>query len=1406
MPNSTNSGQHLAPDENQNYVHEYTTHETYQDVAARNTDADFDQYYEKPTVPQKKPFYKNKKYWIICSIITVIVVVVVILLVLFVAFPKIAQHTMNQSRIEVNAAQITFEPPSDSSLQPIANADPNSTFYMHMVTDLKNTGPFSANIQFNDDVQVLFNNTVLGTITLPDTHISGGHGSIDTVTLFKIADVAAFSSFSKYMLANEKFTWTLDGKARITALSRTAEVSMKKDITLEGMNGFPQVRINSFQLPGDAPTGGILLELGTVLTSPSTIGVQLGHIEMDVSYDGIDLGIVKADNVILQKGDNDIVLKGTLKSQANDPVAQEKVGKLFSNYIAGLISNTTATGVSAAPNGKDPITWLSEGLRSVVLHVALGADKPLKIMNSVNMGYLDLAFQSNTPYSPSLRAPAVTAGYSMPFGFALNITEVTQNITLGLNKSGTFEPFAVLNVPYVPSTSDQSSGKLQFAIPQGSIAGIPGKESTFNEYTFGLTSSGNYTFVVAGNATTKVNTTIGPLVLSGINFELPTSIHGLEFLNSSATVINSLDVTGGQSDYLELAINVTMNNPSDFSITTGDAAFDMIADSTQLGKVILRNLTLNRGANTVLAAAQFDPKSSQTGQSLLSNFVMGQDNKVEIQGNANSTSIVSLAEGLSAISLTSQLPGLKVALIQGSSLVVPPNAANDGMVNVKVSIANPFSAGMTITKVTSAVTYNGMPVGNIDQDISNNPIVIPGKSTVQSGDLSMQMNVEPGAVALLLRTLAVNANLNTRPLDALLTVGGFSIDGQEQVSADPELFNGFNISSFVMDAMKILKVDLTLASALKIGQYDNTLTFSQSAVQTSTDSTVTSLIPIVGQKIVQQIVDASVLAFDSIIMSEPTESSFKVQMKGSITKTGPMAASISFPTPLTVSWQGKVLGHVSMPTIEAKPGSGATFDVNGEFSIADSGIMTAFATYMINNGNFEWEITSDDVSVNALGFTFGKIKMHKFVTLSGANGFKDAVKINKFDLPRNNANNNGIVITVDSVISNPSQVGFNFASVAFDSYYKDIRLGPLSSVGAAVFPPKGSSGMNMEGELVKQDSEKGLAAVTEVFMNYLSEKDSILTVKGVSASGPNGPVSWLSTAFKTLKIQNVVLPRPTTKPNLITSVNMNDLQMDFTKNPFAAPAGSKDVVAKINSPFAFPLGISSMNMKVDATSEGQKVANLDVPTVPATSTPDNIVHAGFSDVPFKVYSGAEATFTKFVGGLTLLPKVGFGLAGVVNSVANTAVGPIHLNNIPFNVETSLNGFSGFGGTSEILSLKVVGGYPTYIAVELVIALNNPSNITITTNDLTFDVVMDATGSSIGSVTLPKPTILPGRNEMKANMKMTGTDLLSLSRALTNYLTGQTTALTVKGTEKSTDIIPLQPGLSRSNATCWFNIS
>ncbi|CAM0140292.1 hypothetical protein VKS41_005895 [Umbelopsis sp. WA50703] len=1340
---------------------------------------------------------RRRKYWYLCVPTTIVIVVLVVVLILFVAFPKIAQNTINGSSISVDSASISFENTNGGSVTKRDTPNANSTFILSMNSSLSHTGIFSATIKF-DTISVYYNSNnsdiLLGTMDLPSTSVSGGHGSLSAKSQFVISNQQDFGNFAKYMLAADSFDWILKGSASITALGRTANVDLDKTITMQGMKGFPNVTITSFNLPYDDPAGGIHMTLGTVLVNPSPIGVQLGTIQMNVGYQGVHLGLVEATNVNLVKGPNTLNLVGRMVPLTN-PNDLNLAGQLFSNYLAGIPSNTTASGVSAAPDGVHPITWLSEGLESVQLDVSLAPNSALKIITGVTMGNLDLVFTNATAYSPSTSAPNVTANFVMPFGFSLNITEVTQNITLGTNATG---PIASLNSGYVQSHSNQSLGLMTFALNNAPLTVLPGKEADFNDFNANLTRMGLFNFTVAGNASIAAGTPIGTVRLTNIPFNTTTSLTGLQNLNTSQTVINSIDVTGGTASGLNLAISVGMNNPSNLQIATGDVTFQMTTGQTLLGLVTLPNLNLTRGANTVQATGSFDPKSSTDGQNLLTTFVEGKQNTVGINGFNGTTPIMSLQEGLEGIILSSVMPGLNSTIVQKASLAILDTTVANNIANTVVTVANPFTAGMTITHVTSAVTYAGMPVGNIDQDLGSNPIVIGGHSTANSAPIDITMNLEPAAVALLLRSNAVSAGLNVQPLDALLTMGGFDIQGQEQISPSSSIFNGFNIVNFVTQALANLHVDLQLLSTIVIGQYTDDLAFVQSNVACTTDSSISKLIPIVGQPLVQSIIDASQLSFDSVVLSSPTDSNFQVQMNGKITGTGPFSATISFPTPLSVAWEGRTLGTVSMANIVTQPDVGATFSVSGTFTITDQTAMGDFSGYMLNNNNFGWAITGSGVSVTALGYTFTGLTMSKTVELSGMQGLKNDITIQSFNLPANSPNG-GIELDVVTNIKNPSNVGVDLSGVGFESYYQSVDLGPLASVGGANFPPQGQSAVSMSGRLVPQSSSDGLNAIQTIFTNYLSGKDTPLTVKGSSASGPSGQVGWLTSAFKTLTIDNVLLPGAKGNITLIPSITLKQLSLDFTKGAYDPVSSSNDIEATLQSPFGFPLDVTSLSQTLSLKAGGVVLANLNIPSSPATTT-GNIVKTGYTNVPFQVPSDSHEAFNQFVKALTLTGENTFELTGTAQAKTGTAVGSIDLGDIAFDVQTSMMGFNNFGGVVTTNSISIVGATASYVDTKLSVTLNNPSPISITVGDVTLRVMYQ--GYDIGPAIITNLIAVPGANTYDADFQLTPTadsaQQIVIASVLSGYLMQQSFDFQVVGNTASTSVESLQEGFAGLN--------
>ncbi|KAG2175944.1 hypothetical protein INT44_000422 [Umbelopsis vinacea] len=1354
-----------------------------------------EEYYEKP--PQKKRFYRQKKYWIICGIISTIVTLVVILLIIFVFFPMIAQLIINKSNISVNSANIAFTPPTDGtevvkrqeSAPFMANG--NNTFYMKMDATLGNTGPFPADLAFTSPIAISYNNTELGRVHLPGAHVSGGHGSLISESLFNITNLDAFTAFTKDMLALDKFKWNLKGSATIKALSRTANVNLDKDVEIPGMGGFPKVKITSFALPGDDPAGGIQVSLGTTLTNPSSIGVYLGTIQLAIGYQGVYLGPVQASNVNLTSGDNNITLNGRLVPQT-DPNNLNVVSDLFTRYIAGEISNTTATGVAAMPDGVNSISWLSEGFKTVQLNVGLAATEKLQLIHGVSLGDLDLVFTDQTAYSPISTAPQVTANFSIPFGFSLNITEVTQNITLGTNATG---PIALLSSGYSNSTSNQQTGVLSFGLNNAPLQVYPDKHEAFNTFNYNLTASNLYSFNVAGNASVVTSTPIGVVKLTGVPLNATTSLNGLQFLNSTPTIINGIDVTGGTSDYLIMAINVTMYNPSSVQITAGDVSLLMQSQGTNLGTVTLPNLTLYRGTNNVVAIANFDPKSTTVGQNLLTTFVGGQDNTVGIAGDANSTIIQSLAYAFGNVSLESNLPGLKSKLIQSAGLTVYTNTVQTNVAGTTVSIANPFSAGLSITQVKAAVTYAGMPVGNIDADISSNPIVVGGKATANSPAIPITMNLEPAAVALLLRMNAESAGLNLQPIDALLTMGGFNIQGQDQITGSASTFNGFNISDFVIKAFANLHVDLQLSSVINIGQYTDTLAIVQTDVPTKTDDSITYLIPIVGQPIVQAIINQASLTFSSAMLSSPTDGGFAVQLNGQLTGTGPFAATIGFPVPLDVAWNGQQIGKVTMPNIQTVADVGATFSVAAQFQVVSESAMADFTAYLLLEKSFVWDISSPDVSVTALDYTFTNLTLTKSVTLLGMGGLVNDVKINSFDLPSNDPAG-GIHLVLDTTIYNPSQVGVNLQGLGFEAFFGSVDLGPVAGTNV-ILNPQASSSVPMAGRLQAQSSQDGLNALQTLFDNYLGHKETPLSVKGAYGSGPSGQVNWLSEAFQKLTIDNIMLPGGPDNLTLIPAVTIKQFTFDFTKGAYAPDSSSNDIEAQFKNPFGFPLSITGLQESIDIGAAGHDMATLAPPYSPATTdTSTGIIKTGFEHVPFQVHDDAHEVFNQFVKGLTLTSGGTMELKGNISkSGVSTAAGDFFLSGISYDVQSAIPGFNDFGGQFSINSVAVTGATPQYIIIKLTISLTNPSFITISIGDISFDTYYN--NVNIGPTLLKAVTIPPGTQQYQAEFHLTpsAASATTVAQVLSGYLQGQVFALTVKGSDNSTSIDSLKEGLA-----------
>ncbi|KAI0072486.1 hypothetical protein K474DRAFT_1678619 [Panus rudis PR-1116 ss-1] len=1358
-------------------------------TAAAAVSVPFYRFYRKPG------WYKSRKF-LICQGITAAIGIAMIFVLLWPVVKAIAQHVVNVSVLNIDTAQIT-EPT-------------NSSFMLAM------QGVVSWKINGSD--------IPLGTINLSPLQASHKRATINQTTLFQISDEDAFGTFTEAMITQPNFTWHLKSEGlRVNALKFPVAtgIHFDKEVTLNGINSFDgNVKLVDFQLPSDSPNGGINFIAETQLNNTSPFKVDLGTVQFDLSYNDTFLGTGTGVNSQIQPGAVNITLDGVLVPHNDSTDALASLSSLFTAYLNGDSSPVIATGRSTLlPPHNTSIPWLSKGIQALRLKVPFknpDEDGPLGPIKSITIGDMALAFNESDPWNPIANSRSVQAYMKLPFGFGMSIGEIANGFNISQNNS----VVGGLSTPLGSSTSDikvlgqtDTEGTINISIVDTALRVPDSQRSVFSQFNMDLTNLQESQFQLIGHARAVANLSVGQITLDPINFNVTSKLDGLRGLKGDTT-IQHVDVVGGTSDAILLAINVSIFNPSNLKLSTGDLNLQLYRGDGLLGTTLLPNLTLEMGNNTVHAQGFFAANESPEGQQTLNDFVGKTDVNVNINGYDGSTKIAPLSEAFKSLALEAVLPGLKTDLLGSTSLkVLNTTGHSDNISHVTVDLVNPFTAGLSITQITSSVKSHGITLGSINQDVAFDA---SGHSTTTSPNFNLEMNLNPPDIFTVTRKLATLAGLGTDQLDGIVALGGYeyvtatdddSAPARPSSSAsnssgaqkrDTNMYTGFNLPKYVDEAFKQLRADVQLSSSVKIGDYNTKLEYNQTDVPVATDESLNMLLPILAQPIVQKLVTQSNLGISNVVISDPQENSFSTQLFGSITNAGPCArlvdAKIKFGSGLTISWNGKPLGSIQMPDVNLAADEGAQLNISAKFSVADVGHLTDFTKVLLTQEKFEWEIAGDDLTVTALGIDVPGISLTtKKVSLLGMNGLKNGVVINSFDLPKNDPAG-GIHLTLDTTVTNPAQVGIVLSTIGFQNFFQHTYIGPAASDGTFVLAPQSSVGLPLVGRLVPQNDAQGLADVSTIFNSFIHGENSTIKVYGDSA-GPSD-VTWLNEGIKSLAIQ-ATLPNQG-KLDIIKSITLNELQLMFsTDDAYDPPTSSDSAEAAFTIPFAFPINIVALEQNITVGYQGTDFAVLRVPKGPSTTDVDaRIIHLTFNNTPFAVFDNEHAVFQQFLADTTTNSEETFALSGTANTDAQTAVGVLSLTDIEFDVTTSIAGLQGLNAKPATVSnLDVNHGFPDFLLIKVTTELFNPSNLTIGTGDVSFSLQFEDT--TIGAALISNAVIIPGSSNYSTDVhyQPQGSAVPIGQQMLENFLQGVDSSTTIVGTMGTTPIDSLKLALS-----------
>lgn len=1299
----------------------------------------------------------------------------------------------------------------------ITDARPTS-FTAALQGALTNAGPFDGVVEFPDGLTIYYNGQALTTAAFPNVSLVGDLGSsLNVIVEGQIPDVGFFTTFLQDAIRNPSFIWNIRGEnIRVSALGIVVpNVTINKNVQLTGLNGLQgQVIINSFDVPSNDPAGGLHLTAISTINNPAQVGVALTAFGTMIMANQSTIGPAGSDGAFTLQAlaVTQVPLVGRIQPQTTDQDLST-LGNVLTNFVHNQNTPLRVMGMYAGPSD---VVWLNEGIKALDVEVMLPA-QDFQVIRLVSINQLSLFFTIPTAYAPMSDTSNTTANFFLPFSLPVAIDTVAGPFIARYNDND----MAVLNIPTSPTMTDVEARVLTLMFNNVPFSVYNGQQQTFSQFVADVTKGEQVTFNLHGSATGLADTAAGKVTISDIPFDLNTNILGLQNLNSVPAQVSDLDVVHGYPTYLMITVMTQLVNPSDITIGAGDIQFAALFQDHVIGAALIKNVLLVPGVNNIPTQINYMPVGAdnvRSGQTLLENYVQNITSDAVVQGTTQTTPIPSLIQGLSGIQLTAAIPPLLKLVVIQAALEVPTNIAQTSIAMASVMIANPFTASINIINLQAQAVYQGITIGRINQNLGaeNNIISAPGKVTTQSQQIPITIDTNPKTLIRFIEAAAATAGVSLGPLppffqqvldlpDTTTTIVP-TPDPQPATARGSVCYSGraFDTLGAVLELLKPLTATIPIQSTVKIDDYQTDLNFVQSPVPVATDDTALYLIGPAGAPLIQLVVNEATLLVTQANATAITSQGFAAALAGSLLTNAPADAYIEFTEPVQIDFMGTTIAEISLPPLCSQVPDGIpNLNTNGQLTILNNDAFTNFAYYILTEPNFQWFLHSNKVRVRALNIVFDDVILEKTITLDAFDGLKGIV-ISLFNAPSDGPGNR-INLVAQAPIYSPASLGVELGTATFDVLFQGSYLGQISSIDLFL-ASKATTLSNLQGFLSDQHgNDAALANLGILFSQFLAGQNSTLTVRGFSVITPASggqPVRWLTDAFKRFET-NVILPGHIYQ--IIYSITLSDLTAKVL-NPadsYTIVGSNNQTLAMFANPFGFGLTPLEAGPMITLTYGGVDAANINLPLAPVKAGtsrgPTDMQPLELSFMNQDIVAADHGAFSSFLAKLADTDSATFGLKGTTSVVAGLVIGNPTITGIPFNVTSSLRGINSFNHVAGVSNVSVDSGTPDYIGIDLTATLENPSNLTLFTNQLSLPVRYTSSTTKtpviIGRATIPDIGLIPGTNNVHSLFEFMQQNNNSDQQAvLTDYL--QSTDLMTQGMGNS---IPLLiTGLPNAN--------
>ncbi|KAG7007882.1 ubiquitin carboxyl-terminal hydrolase [Physcia stellaris] len=227
-------------------------------------------------VPRRKPSFGAKvkayfkRFWWLYLIFLICAILIIVLCLVYVAFPRMAQAGINDSRLQIQSVTLSDPTPNSFHLEQTAVAGNSGNYHPRL-------DAFNASLSLDGsekDVPYAY-------ITLPAIHASKTT-TIRVNQTVQITDLAAFNEYNAALLGSASVKICLKGRTKLHEMRfPTTTVDFDKVVTMKGLNALTGFAVTDFSIkPLPDPDGTNML--GTIsIPNPTAMTLTLGTVTFD---------------------------------------------------------------------------------------------------------------------------------------------------------------------------------------------------------------------------------------------------------------------------------------------------------------------------------------------------------------------------------------------------------------------------------------------------------------------------------------------------------------------------------------------------------------------------------------------------------------------------------------------------------------------------------------------------------------------------------------------------------------------------------------------------------------------------------------------------------------------------------------------------------------------------------------------------------------------------------------------------------------------------------------------------------------------------------------------------------------------------------------------------------------------